>query len=405
MIFSTLDSLLESQKGKKKGLNKEEQTKYRTEIETLLLEEGLSEKAIHYISILPFHGGVKGLINWYYKLSEEEKAFCINELLNSKNAKLMNNSKKYKFVLELLSVTLSDKQPNFSVIKQLLYQLDSLSYTKEGTRINDLDVSFKKSFFNNITENIALPPFSKIGLTDIYAKKIISLFDQSLASIDATSSIEISKKELLLQWLNESRHSELKNINTDVQIPLLDNKASPTDAFNNTFAKNPEKKDSSIKNQHAKKLLEIAYVIDELEHKNKKLNIENNILNKKVKDFENILIVEQKRRLELEDINLNLKQENIELIEVNSKLHSEVTSLTDRVVRQASVLNVYTEDKANSQSEQLNSIASSLVKYYKDYEIAVSMTMTTELEMTLLDLIEDIFRRLEKCGVDVKGRK
>ena len=109
--------------------------------------------------------------------------------------------------------------------------------------------------------------------------------------------------------------------------------------------------------------------------------------------------------------NQSLEMENAELrsklIEQQSEIEAikaEKSEMSARIERQSSVLDVFLEDKANSQTEQLNSLAASLVRLYKEFETAQSMDLTTDLEMTLLDLVEDIFRRLEKNGVDVKGR-
>jgi hypothetical protein len=67
-------------------------------------------------------------------------------------------------------------------------------------------------------------------------------------------------------------------------------------------------------------------------------------------------------------------------------------------------LNVYADDKRNAQEEQLNAIAAALVRSYKEFLEAQTMDMTTDLEMNLVDLLEDVFKRLEKNGIDIKGR-
>ena len=154
----------------------------------------------------------------------------------------------------------------------------------------------------------------------------------------------------------------------------------------------------------ATKIAEIALLVDKIEADADELAGKLSDKEKQISSLKMKLSSERAVRVELEKESAELRNKLADSEERCRVVSAEKKELEDRVLRQASVLDVFQEDKANSKSEQLNSIASSLIKYYKDFEMAQTMEMSTELEMTLMDLLEDIFRKLEKCGVDIKGR-
>jgi hypothetical protein len=54
--------------------------------------------------------------------------------------------------------------------------------------------------------------------------------------------------------------------------------------------------------------------------------------------------------------------------------------------------------------EEKNRIASTLKTEYKDFMRSLDMPMTEELGLCYRDMIEDIFRKLGKNGIDVSSR-
>lgn len=135
-----------------------------------------------------------------------------------------------------------------------------------------------------------------------------------------------------------------------------------------------------------------------LEEENSKKERELNNLKKKLA---NLNLEREKLQNKYDDLNTEVSKRNKKIDE----LENENTEIKERMSRQEEVIKVYGEDKANSQSEQLNAIASSLSRCYQDFMMAQDMEISTELEITLIDLLEDIFKKLEKVGIDVKGRK
>lgn len=166
-----------------------------------------------------------------------------------------------------------------------------------------------------------------------------------------------------------------------------------------------EKKSSSkVKGRLAKNLSEISFAVNILEETVEQQNDEIEKKSKTISSLKKTVEINKDRICELEKENADLKDSLDKRVDELAIIKTEKEELKDRVSRQVSVLNAFTEDKEKSSSELLNSIASSLTKYYKEYEIAKSMDLNTDLEMTLLDLLEDIFKRLEKNGIDIKGR-
>ena len=100
------------------------------------------------------------------------------------------------------------------------------------------------------------------------------------------------------------------------------------------------------------------------------------------------------------ELNITIKEyeDNIRDLKKHQK------ELSDKIVRQGDVINVYDEDKQKQKGELVNQIASSLKTIYQDFQSAKDMEMDIDLGENMRDSVDDIFRKLKKFGVDIEGR-
>lgn len=376
----------------KRELNKEEKSLYAAELYESLTEKGLNLENIRYITALPLSGGIEGFCLWRKNLDDKNISSSYDELLDSKLYSALKGGQKVKILFLLLSYELSESESNKEVIRRLLWQLEKDSYTKSGSRVSDLSASFKNYFLKLIDGSIKLPKLNELQFSENEIKQIAALFDEALVDVNTSGKKEVINKNILQQWINEN-HRDITGIEvaveekTPVQKPMKEKKNS-----------------SKVKGRLAKNLSEISFAVNILEEAVEQQNDEIEKKSKTISSLKKTVEINKDRICELEKENADLKDSLDKRVDELAIIKTEKEELNDRVSRQVSVLNAFTEDKEKSSSELLNSIASALSKYYKEYEIAKSMDLNTDLEMTLLDLLEDIFKRLEKNGIDIKGR-
>ena len=411
MNSSKMDNILSiyHSKENKRKLTKEEQSIYLSEIKLMLSSNEFDDAAIHYVVAGPLNLGVKGYMEWYQTLAYEKQIETIEKLLNCKMMTNLPKVRRFKTILMMFSAAVSTKSMNNVVLGQLLSWVDELSYTKEGHRISDLGKVFKSSFLNSCRLEETIPSINEYGFSSEYEKKLQVFFEEVFLLVEVDNPAEKKKIEQLQKWLlpvDEIKESVEREHNNESAKDLL-NKNIENENHALEMAENKEEKNENymkLKGKTAIKIYELAQIVDTME------NVANN-LNKELKKKEKRIVslqaqlnnsVEKNQLLEVE--NADLKGKLIEQQSEIDAIKAEKNEMSARIERQSSVLDVFQEDKANSQTEQLNSLAASLVRLYKEFETAQSMELSTDLEMTLLDLVEDIFRRLEKNGVDVKGR-
>jgi len=111
----------------------------------------------------------------------------------------------------------------------------------------------------------------------------------------------------------------------------------------------------------------------------------------------NMLEEEARKNVELTNQIAGLQQE------INEQKEA-VALLNDEVNKRDAVISVYSSDKENSKSEQLNAIASKLKTEYRDFLDAEDMEMTADLGENMRLQLKSVFRILSKAGIDIEGR-
>lgn len=425
MSYTRISELknIQMSKEKKHDLNKTEQNEYAEEIYKALNNEGLSLDLVHYIASMARYGGIDGFLKWYAKLQPKEQNDAI-EVLTSDSVLNALGTNAFRFVLYLLASIISLKPENSIVNAHIFLLLVYCSYKKDGTRVNDLGNIFKKNFANVIKPYASLPMFSKYPFPDNYINELIQMLEEAVNDMPAKKEAEILKRDELRKWIEINKRYSSTNIknNTDLgenssqeesaKITTKDDSAKATsenvnasDCKEKCDELNVGKNKSGIEftSTYAKKLFEITNAIDLLEKEYYQLQNKVEQGEKTIKSLTMKLKISEEENIKdtstIADLEERLNKSNEQL---NHAL-SEKRNLEDRISRQASVLEVYQEDKANSQSQQLNSIAASLAMYYKSYERVKDEEPQTEIELILMDLLEDVFKKLKKNGIDVQG--
>lgn len=81
-----------------------------------------------------------------------------------------------------------------------------------------------------------------------------------------------------------------------------------------------------------------------------------------------------------------------------------IDTLSNENVRLNSIISVYSSDKQNSQSEQLNAIASKLKAEYTDFKEVEHEEISSNLGENFRQQIKTIFKILIKSGINVERR-
>lgn len=407
----------------KHDLNKAEQNEYAEEIYKALNEGGLTEDLVYYITSMARYGGIDGFIRWYTKLQNNEQNAAI-EVLTSDSVLNKLGVNALRFVLYLLASIISLKPENSIVNAHIFLLLVYCSYKKDGTRINDLGMIFKSNFANVLKPYVSMPMFSKYPFPDNYINELIQMLEEAVNQMPVRKEKEILKRDELRKWVeinkryssnNSSDNSDLGKKSPQEESTETETNADSISATSETVNKtegNQNSDDLSTENikpeieftsVYAKKLFEITNAIALLEKDYHQLQNKAEQRDKTIKSLNMKLKISEEEHIKDSSLIAELEERLNQSKEQLSNALREKTNLEDRISRQASVLEVFQEDKVNSQSQQLNSIAASLSMYYKSYQRVKDEEPQTEMELILMDLLEDIFKKLKKNGIDVQG--
>lgn len=407
----------------KHELNKKEQFEYAEEIFKALKEKGVTEDLAYYIITMARYGGVEGFVRWYTTVQKDEQVAAIealtaDEVLN----KLGPNA--LRFLLYLLASIISLKPENSIVNAHLFLLLVYYSYKKDGTRVSDLGSIFKSSFANTLKPYANLPIFSKYPFPDNYTFELIQMLEEAVDQMPAKKEKELLKKDELRKWIKTNKYYITQDITSNpnsVKESTMNDISAETTITDYTGTSSEKAKTEEYKDSHddlkaeinepetkltgayAMRLFEIAKAIDLLETEIDILRDKVDQKDKSIKSLTMKLNMSEEDHIrdtgKIAELEECLKQAKEEL----NNTVNEKKDLEDRISRQGSVLAVFQEDKANSQSQQLNSIAAALSRYHKSYERVKDEEIQSETELFLMDLLEDIFKTLKRNGVDVQG--
>ena len=382
----------------KKALSKEEQRKYRDALGEMLKNNGLNDETIHYLVEGIKYGSVGSYIIWARTIDEKEQNDAIILLMSHRKVKNLDNVNRLKMTLWLLAGVLNEQKENEVVVTELMQWLVELSYKKDGKRLQDLSKIFKLTFMANMKNGMTLPSLSKLPFSTEYKKALYEMFNEAILGLEPKGDEEIDKARNLREWIKNN--AVLEETNKSVEETPTEKKEGEEKS---------EKKESGevvseFKGQFSKRLFELAKVVETLEQELSLAREKNKDKDKEIARLKVNYAGLQKSYTESVEENTKLRTTIEETSALNIELEKKATELQDRVERQVSVIDVYDQDKANSKTEILNQIATSLKKIYADFKTAETMEMTIDLGENMRDSLDDVFRKLKKHGIDIEGR-
>ncbi len=416
MDFSVMDNIKA-----KKDPSQKDKSIFSSEINKLLKESGITQEIVPYLSYAVKCNAIKTIIQWNTSFSDDEQIQNMKKIINMISSSSMSAGERFRIYMSFLVSYFNIRRENTELTKIILLNVVDTSYNKEHKRLGDIGKTFKTSFVENMSENIILPNLYKMGFENYnYYCSLVELFNELISDLDNTITTKASDKDKnskykLKEWIKnqqaiisskEASANERKELsdsqnNNNTETESLANKdISSSDS--SSLSKPQEEK--TFKNLYAKQIYDLAVKIEDSEDEKKHIESE---LRKSRSELANI-------RNEIDDLKkkysnkctecVNKEKRIAELESKASEMNARIKEMSEKITRQADTMGTIKDSQGRETSEKLNSIASSLKRFYDDFQSSVDMEMTIDLGENMRDMVEDIFKKLEKCGIDIKGR-
>lgn len=416
MDCSTLDELVAMPK--KSNAPKAKIASYLEEIETLLKEEGLSEKAVGYLRAgFPFAGALP--VAKYLKdipdqlFNETVCNLCVGDLFRGENIV------SFKYAVSLMGYSMTWFADKPLLLKELIKIIPLHAYSKDKkSLLKDAPKIVEKYFFTMLKPETVLPELSSLELKDAFLRDFCRVMH---TCANQTEEISIQLRKRIEQWLSyvkpENVDRQIDSAQYDFNSDKLQN--SETGGKVETLTIEPVKPFSQGELKAAISSLSIfserltataalwartKYEADEKKQKLDTVRAENTLIQQKL---EKTLAEKDKLVAEATEHTTILAEAQIQLHDAKEeikKLQADNATLQRELDKLKSVLSVYSADKQNTQTERLNAIASSLKSEYRDFMDAANEEMTLDLGENFRFQLQSVFRILAKAGVDVGKR-
>ena len=416
MDYSTLDELVAIPK--KSNAPKAKIALYLEEIEKLLKEEGISEKAASYLRAgFPFAGALP--VAEYLKdlpdqlFDETVCNLCVGDLFRGENIV----SFKYAVSLMGYSVTCFAERP--LLLKELIKIIPLYAYSKDKkSLLKDAPKIVEKYFFTMLKPETVLPELSLLELKDAFLRDFCRVM-QSCTNQAEETSIQLRKR--VERWLSYARpentdkqsdSAQYGSASDKIQISDIGGKTeTPTIELGKPFSQGELKSVISSLSIFSERLTATAAlwatIKEEADAKQQKLDAvraENTHIQQKLEktlaEKDKLVTEAAEHATVISDLQIQLHDAKEEI----KTLQANIATLQGELEKLKSVLSVYSADKQNTQTERLNAIASSLKSEYRDFIDAENEEMTLDLGENFRFQLQSVFRILAKAGVDVGKR-
>ena len=418
MDFGVLNDLVN--KPKKTDASKATRHSYIEQIMLLLKEEGFSPTAIKYLKGGFSYAGAKPIALYLQELPEEKTEDEINRLLQSEIFKGNDNSSAFRFGVSLIAYSIELLGNKKHLFAELIKLLPSFSRSKDNNLLKDAPKIFEKHFLDLVSEKTIFPNLDDMGVNQNHVSEFKNLLTVILSKISKTY---IEKTKCVYEWINVAVPND--------ETSLTDNKTAGKDE--NGFARQ-ESLDSAQSvaveplNVEPLNSEEILKIITQMKIFANRLEVTAKALDDSKRDY--CLLKEEKMNLEKELKRLqdslsdeqqkyeeaynDIEQKKVIIADLNVKLHNakndlairehESVLLTEENERLKSIMTVYSADKQNSLTEQLNAIASKLKTEYRDFKDVEKKEMSIDLGENFRWQLQSIFGILARAGIDVETR-
>lgn len=305
-----------------------------------------------------------------------------------------------------IAILLANPQGSQEVICDLFYSLVDYSYKKDGKRLSDISKLFQSNFLDELKQNTRLPKLSEYNFSQEYLQKLLVLLNEAVEGIVPKGDEEITRRNVLRSWIKQNS-VEKCTLENNQKPEKIDDK-NETEKVEGTQIGNTISDERittpSFSGALAKRLYEIAIKIDVYEQN---LQLSADELKQRDKEIAKLKTKYEKVQEDYAkacDENTALRSQVAESERIQTELQSRVGSLQERISAQSSVIDIIDEDKDRSIVEFKNQVASSLKKTYDEWIRSMEMEMTVDLGLNIRDLLDDVFRKLKKQGIDIEGR-
>lgn len=310
--------------------------------------EGFTERAEKYLyDGLNFCGAatLKEYLAQADKPEEELAKFFSGTLYSA------NKAGAFRLVINLIALYLNDGDKP-QRISALLSEIPKISRNKDGKIWGNANKIFAKYFLDALNADAKLVPLSTLNVSP----KILEDFTKMLA--DAIQGVKSPSAAKVKAWLG--------NFIPPAKTPRL-----------------------------SKKLLDVAKQLETLENECDSLSDENFRLNQSLADEHGKL---EAARQTLSALNQNIADAKAELSAKEKLLADKDAELDDK----SRLIEVLQNEQARNAEVALNKIASGLKTEYQDFQSALEAKMTCELGENFRQQLKNIFRTLERHGLNFK---
>lgn len=418
MELKSLDELIEMPK--KTDASKTNKKLYTEQMNILLTNEGFSKTAIKYLKSGFSFSGAKPVAMYLQKLSIEERTVEVSKLLKSELFSDGDKLISFRYGMSLAAYSIEwfgeDQQLLLAMIKILPF----VSKNKEKKLLKDAPKIFEKYFLDIVSEDTELPCIDITQLKDIH----VSAFKQMMLEISGSVSSKYRRRaDRITEWIGGTNCTIVEQISQQ-EMPKEIEQTNRRECADKNVADAiiPEKEVVALTK---KELFDaVGFLSDfssrlevtvagwnstqkELEKAKKHINNLEKKLQQSKKELDNEKKKTENISCELECRSQRITELQAQLIEARgttTELKKMLEEVTAENVRLNSIISVYSSDKQNSQSEQLNSIASKLKSEYMDFKDVECEEMTIDLGENFRFQLQSVFRILAKAGIDIEGR-
>ena len=414
MDLTKLSELIEIPK--KSEASKEKKQDFLDEMMMLLVEEGYSATAEKCLCEGFSFCGTMPVAMYIKSKSIAERQEVINSIFSGSKYRSNEKGIAFKLAVSYLCQAINLFPEETKFIELLMRDVPIKSKNKEGKLHGDAARVIEKYFVAELDKNASLPQLADIELKPVFVLEFSQLIYDIIRDIKPSNSTPSWKIEKIKSWVNFTQGDEAtiqtgshatrqEELNaSEVKTSAQNHSNKPLKAYElKSFAE-------SLSTSFSRVIATAAYIT----------SLEKGMNTLKTK-LDNSTIELESHRREIAAVSAALEQKKAEYEKLDSERSmlayevaslkkeisirdSNVNELMTEIEKQNSVLSVYSVDKQNAQSEQLNAIASKLKAEYLDFKDAKDIDMTVDLGENLRQQISSIFKILAKNGIDV-GRR
>lgn len=407
MDYTKLDDLMKiTKKGDASQTNK---NLFTEEMCRMLKEEGLTEQSIEYMRNGFGFSSAKPLAIYIRQSSEDHRREIIDRVMQSDLVKSGDKVAAFKMAVSLSAYSIQWLGKDQRLLAEMIKILPGLSRNKEKKMLKDASKIYEKYYFSVLEEKTEYPTLNsdELGLKDHHLCEYRKMLETILKDVSKKYNAKIAP---IYAWLgignaldgkedSSAKDRETVESKDDVKQPIVPYSHADLESiltgvceFSDRMRATVDQwvllEKSSVLAQE--RISQMMKTIEDLNRKNELLTKSNESLNEEL--------------IRNKEYGQNLKEQIEKLETTVSDKDTQIKELQEEIAKMNSILSVYTADKQNAQSEQLNAIASKLKSEYRDFQDVANEQMTVDLGENFRFQLQSIFRILMKAGIDVERR-